>query len=151
MARVFFTLLYGTDELGGLRPQHRIAERSAKSKGQRSEAAAGVALNKASELHGVGRLSSGFDLMEVVSEYRALRASVLELWHQSKPQPDERDVSDITRFNESIDQSLAEAVMSYTHRIDQSRDLFLAWRSSQGLRFRSRRMAPTSRNRQPTL
>jgi signal transduction histidine kinase len=102
------------------------AEQSAKSKGHRRDVAGGIALEGASELHAVGRLGSGFDLMEVVSEYRALRASVLELWHESKPEPHERDVSDLTRFNESIDQSLAKAVMSYTQRVDQSRDLFMA-------------------------
>jgi signal transduction histidine kinase len=64
--------------------------------------------------------------MEVVSEYRALRASVLRLWSDSEPEPDERDVDDLTRFNESIDQSVAKAVSSYTKRVDQARDLFLA-------------------------
>jgi signal transduction histidine kinase len=102
------------------------AQRSAEAKGHRRDGGGGIALNGASELHAVGRLGSGFDLLEVVSEYRALRASVLPLWHESKPQPHERDVSDLTRFNESIDQSLAKAVMSYTQKVDQSRDLFLA-------------------------
>lgn len=68
----------------------------------------------------------GFDLLEVVSEYRALRASVLRQWHDSGFPPRESDVDDVTRFNESIDQSLAKAVSSYTKRVDQSRDLFLA-------------------------
>jgi hypothetical protein len=62
-------------------------ERSAKSKGRSRDGEGGVALNGASELHAVGRLGSGFDLLEVVSEYRALRASVLELWHESAPEP----------------------------------------------------------------
>jgi len=65
-------------------------------------------------------------LVEVVSEYRALRASVLQLWRDSAPEAHERDVDDLTRFNESIDQSLAKAVSSYIKRVDQSRDLFLA-------------------------
>lgn len=99
-------------------------QQSAKSKGHHRDA--GAALNGASEIHAIGRLGSGFDLLEVVSEYRALRASVLELWHESKPEPHERDVNDLTRFNESIDQSLGKAVMSYTQKVDQSRDLFLA-------------------------
>ncbi len=102
------------------------AERSAKSKGRRPDTVGSSALNGASELHAVGRLGSGFDLIEVVSEYRALRASVLELWHDSKPNADDRDVADVTRFNESIDQSLAKAVTSYTQKVDQSRNLFLA-------------------------
>ncbi|MBD2111717.1 sensor histidine kinase, partial [Nodosilinea sp. FACHB-141] len=37
-------------------------------------------LDHASVLHGVARMGSGFDIMEVISEYRALRASVLRLW-----------------------------------------------------------------------
>ena len=40
--------------------------------------------------------------------------------------PDLNDLDDITRFNETIDQSLAKAVASYTHRVDQSRRMFLA-------------------------
>jgi signal transduction histidine kinase len=83
-------------------------------------------LHGASERHAIGRLGSGFELDELVSEYRALRASVLRLWHESGPEPHDSDVDDVTRFNESIDQSLAKAVSSYTKRIDQSRDLFLA-------------------------
>ena len=35
-------------------------------------------------------------------------------------------MDDLTRFNESIDQSVAKAVSSYTRRVDQARDLFLA-------------------------
>jgi len=116
-------LLATVDDMNS--PQSAV-ERSAKSKGHSPGVAGASALNGASELHAVDRLGSGFDLMEVVSEYRALRASVLELWHESKPQPHDRDVSDLTRFNESIDQSLAKAVMSYTQRVDQSRDLFMA-------------------------
>src|SRR5688572_496306 len=99
-------------------------ERSAKSRGAPRDG--GAELNGASELHAIDRLGSGFNLMEVVSEYRALRASVLELWRDSAPAPHERDVDDVTRFNESIDQSVARSVSSYTRRVDQARDLFLA-------------------------
>lgn len=84
------------------------------------------ALDGASHAHAVDRLGLGFDMLEVMSEYRALRASVLQLWRDSEPEADERDVDDLTRFNESIDQSLSKAVASYTKRIDQARDMFLA-------------------------
>ena len=83
-------------------------------------------LDHASKQHGVERVGSGFDIMEVVSEYRALRASVLRLWRANRPQSDINDINDITRFNEAIDQSLAEAVSSYTKRVEQSRHMFLA-------------------------
>ncbi len=70
-------------------------------------------LDGAANAHAVDRLELGFDMLEVMSEYRALRASVLELWHQSGPVPDIHDVDDLTRFNESIDQSLSQAVASF--------------------------------------
>ncbi len=108
-----------------MRSERSSAERSERSRGHRREGD-GAALNGASEQHAIGRLGSGFDLLELVSEYRALRASVLRLWHESGVRPHDCDVDDVTRFNESIDQSLAKAVSSYTKRVDQSRDLFLA-------------------------
>jgi hypothetical protein len=96
-----------------MRSEQSATERSAKSHG-RGPHDVGLSLNGASELHALDRLGSGFDLLEVVSEYRALRASVLRLWHESGVQPQESDVDDVTRFNESIDQSLVKAVSSYT-------------------------------------
>lgn len=72
------------------------------------------------------RLGLGFDMLEVMSEYRALRASVLQLWHDSGPSAEDRNVEDLTRFNESIDQSLSKATASYIKRVDQARDMFLA-------------------------
>src|SRR5678816_3250668 len=59
------------------------AQQSDKSRGRRPPGDESAGLNGASELHAVGRLGSGFDLMEVISEYRALRASVLRLWNES--------------------------------------------------------------------
>ncbi|QOV89180.1 HAMP domain-containing histidine kinase [Humisphaera borealis] len=106
-------------------------ERSARSRSHGSETSTTdttkiSSLDEASEAHAIDRLGSGFDLLEVVSEYRALRASVLRLWRDSEPDADERDVEDVTRFNESLDQSIAKTVSSYTKRVDQSRDMFLA-------------------------
>jgi signal transduction histidine kinase len=116
-----------------MRSAQTATERAAKSRGhgdkghvQAGHDGDGAELDGASEIHAIGRLGSGFDLLEVVSEYRALRASVLQLWAASGREPNARDVDDVTRFNESIDQSVAKAVSSYTKRVDQSRDLFLA-------------------------
>jgi signal transduction histidine kinase len=102
------------------------AQRAKKSKGGPHSGKDSDALDGASDLHAVDRLGLGFDMLEVMSEYRALRASVLQLWHNSAPDADDRDVDDLTRFNESIDQSLSKAVASYTTRVDQARDMFLA-------------------------
>jgi signal transduction histidine kinase len=106
-----------------MRSLQSATQQAAKARGHYHDDAP---LNGASEMHAVGRLGSGFDLMEVVSEYRALRASVLRLWRDSAPEAHELEMDDLTRFNESIDQSLTKAVSSYTKRVDQSRDLFLA-------------------------
>ena len=98
-----------------------------KSKGQ-GGAGGGASdrLDDPSSVHGLERVAAGFSLVEVVSEYRALRASVLGLWRKSDPNPDVKDLGDITRFNEAMDQSLAMAVASYTDRVDRSREMFLA-------------------------
>lgn len=104
-----------------------LEEQESKSKGDGG--AGGVAsdrLDIASDMHGVERVSSGFHITDVVSEYRALRASVLRLWRESIPQPDRKDLDDLTRFNESLDQSLARGVASYSKRVDDSRQMFLA-------------------------
>lgn len=101
-------------------------QQSDKSKGQGGGGAESEHLDSASQEHAIARLGEGFNLIEVVSEYRALRASVLRLWQAAVHEADARDLEDLTRFNESIDQSLAEAVRSYTSRVDESRELFLA-------------------------
>jgi signal transduction histidine kinase len=102
------------------------AEQSDKSKGEGHAGRDSVRVDRASDVHASGRVRSGFDLLALVAEYRALRASVIRLWRDSAPNPDLRDLDDLTRFNESIDQSLTEAVRSYTQRVDRSRQMFLA-------------------------
>jgi signal transduction histidine kinase len=101
-------------------------QQSRKSKGHGGGGEESDQLDHASREHAIERLRDGFDLIEVVSEYRALRASVLQLWKAAVHTPDEHDLEDLTRFNESMDQSLAEAIRSYSHRLDESRELFLA-------------------------
>ena len=104
-----------------------LQQQASKSKGNGGAGGAeSDAVDHASSLHGVERVGSGFHITDVVSEYRALRASVLRLWRESLPQPNPNDIDDITRFGESIDQSLSRAVSSYTKRLDQSRQMFLA-------------------------
>lgn len=102
-------------------------QRVSKSKGKGgADSKASDRLDHVSQFHGSERVSLGFDIMEVVAEYRALRASVLRLWRESQPRPNSDDIYDIMRFNEAIDQSLIEAVGSYTNRVEQSRRMFLA-------------------------
>lgn len=100
------------------------SERAAKSKG----------LGEATDLpesaataHGALRQLSGFDLVQLVAEFRALRASVLALWQRcTVPGTDITVLEENIRFNEAIDKALAESVKSYSTNVDASRDMFLA-------------------------
>jgi signal transduction histidine kinase len=76
-------------------------------------------------MHATLRLRDGFDIDQMVSEYRALRASVVKLWIARKPPAAESDINDLTRFNEAVDQAIAESVAEYTRLINDSRNLFL--------------------------
>lgn len=80
----------------------------------------------AAEVHGAGRAESGFTLGEMVSEYRALRASVIRLWtEESGTLSRGDDLEDLMRFNEAIDQALAESITRYTLDLDHSKEMFL--------------------------
>jgi signal transduction histidine kinase len=71
------------------------------------------------------RIESGFDLVQIMAEYRALRATVLRLWRQTHPDDFAAGALEITRFAEAIDQNVAEAVPYYEERESQYRDRFL--------------------------
>ena len=60
----------------------------------------------------------------MVSEFRALRASVTRLWIGQYKDINEHQLLDLIRFNESIDQALAESTKQFTKNLDASRDLF---------------------------
>ena len=80
----------------------------------------------AAQTHAAVRFAGGFDIGQMASEYRALRASVLKLWSETGSVFDAEDVADVTRFNESFDQELAESVSFYTNRVAHSRELVVA-------------------------
>jgi signal transduction histidine kinase len=79
----------------------------------------------AAEIHASLRRGDGFNIDQMVSEYRALRASVVKQWTRSKHQLAPTDLEDLTRFNEAIDQAMAESVAQFTKEIDESRNIFL--------------------------
>lgn len=104
-------------------PQGRI-EQAEKSRGNAPGREGGVPT--AAEQHGAGRAESGFTVEQMVSEYRALRASVIRLWTRARGEPAPTDLEDLTRFNEAVDQSLAESIWRYTDDLNTSREMFLA-------------------------
>lgn len=99
-------------------------EQSEKSKG--NAPAPDTSQRTAAEKHGTGRAESGFTIDQMVAEYRALRASVIRLWTRDQPEVTRTDLDDLTRFNEAIDQSLAESTARFTHDLDHSKEMFLA-------------------------
>ena len=66
------------------------------------------------EQHASQRLAAGFTINQMVSEYRALRASVLKLWAAVSHEGLDTDPEDVTRFNEAVDQALAESVARFS-------------------------------------
>lgn len=94
-------------------------EQTQKSHGEKKQ----TQLITAAQTHAALRFAGGFDIGQMASEYRALRASVLKLWTNTSPAFDAVDIVDMIRFNESIDQELAESVNFYTDRVAQAREL----------------------------
>lgn len=97
-------------------------EQAEKSKG-RAPTAAGTP-ESAAQTHAVLRAHSGFDINQLVAEYRALRASVLRLWLDAGPL-DESGMEDVIRFNEAIDQAVAESVGYFHQQVERARNLLL--------------------------
>lgn len=94
--------------------------RHERSLGKRPEKQ-GPAVTESARGHAQGRLSQGFTLNQLVAEYRALRASVIRRWRAEVGASDERQLEQLTRFNEAIDQSLADSVNWYNARIEDAR------------------------------
>ena len=61
----------------------------------------------------------------MVAEYRALRATVLRLWNAASNKVQVEDLEDVTRFNEAVDQAIAESLQVFVTEVDRARDLFL--------------------------
>ena len=78
------------------------------------------------ESHASQRQHAGFTIVQLVSEYRALRASVLKLWSQQSTAAQEAGAGEVTRFNEAIDQAFAESVTRFNQDVEQAKETFLA-------------------------
>ena len=83
------------------------------------------AARTAAQTHAGTRALHGFDIVQMVSEYRALRASVLRLWTDDNPTPDRHALEDVNRFNEAIDQAVAESAGYFAQEVERWRNVFL--------------------------
>lgn len=62
---------------------------------------------------------------QMVSEYRALRSSVLRLWLANHRMDAEHDMQDMIRFNEAIDQALIESIATFGQAVESTRKTVL--------------------------
>lgn len=99
-------------------------EQTAKAKGEGPEKT--PSLDEAAASHGELRHNVGFDLVQMTSEFRHLRACVIRMWVSSLTSPDLKYFQDMIRFNEAIDEALAESTAAYAEQVGRSRDIFLA-------------------------
>ena len=81
--------------------------------------------NTIGEIHAALRQAGGFDLDQMVSEYRCLRASIIKIWQEQESETISERTSDMIRFNEAIDQTMSDSISYYTKKVDHSRTLLL--------------------------
>lgn len=75
--------------------------------------------------HASQRFEQGFSFDHLVSEFRALRASVIRRWTEQITQPTHDHLDQLTRFGEAMDQALSESASLYSKKVDDSRNLLL--------------------------
>lgn len=108
--------------IADLRTQQTDKESKLKSEG--AYAPFSDAAKTAAQTHATERANQGFDVVQLLSEYRVLRATVLRLWRKHHV-PDSDAGEDADRFNEAVDQAIAESVGSFAAQVDQWRNVFL--------------------------
>ncbi|MFN2323138.1 MAG: diguanylate cyclase domain-containing protein [Trueperaceae bacterium] len=96
------------------------SERDAKSKGHEPKDGE----ESSADRHGGERYASGFSVMETVSEFRALRASVVSRWTVANETVTAEQLEDLTRFHEAIDQAVAESLEQYATEKETKTRLF---------------------------
>ncbi|BAL27510.1 sensor histidine kinase [Azoarcus sp. KH32C] len=99
------------------------AQQEQKSVGRGPQLADGD--DSAAHDHGKARAVDHFTFSEMVSEYRALRAAVTHMWLDSAG-VDSESVNQLVRFNEAVDQVLAESVVRFAATLENESDLFTA-------------------------
>lgn len=102
-------------------PQSKL-QQAEKAKGRQVRPALG---ETAAEQHGTQRADLGFRVDQITAEYRALRASVIRLWLETRPVIGMEEADELIRFNEAVDQALAESVARFTVAAAQDRTLFM--------------------------
>ncbi|WP_166253656.1 putative bifunctional diguanylate cyclase/phosphodiesterase [Marinobacter salicampi] len=97
---------------------HRESARKALGKGKDP-------ISVAAENHGTGRLKQGLSILQVIQELRALRARVIEVW-VGPGGLTAQELDELVRFNEAVDQLIANSVSSYSNQKKHESRLFEA-------------------------
>jgi signal transduction histidine kinase len=79
----------------------------------------------AAQQHGSQRAELGFHVDHITAEYRALRASVVRLWLETGPAMGSAEIDELVRFNEAVDQAVAESMERFTMAAARDRALFI--------------------------
>ncbi|RZS85801.1 sensor histidine kinase [Pigmentiphaga kullae] len=87
------------------------------------EAAHGV--TRQAHVHARNRLRAGFTLTEMVAEFCALRANILERWGRETDEMGTDAREDLVRFNQALDLALKESISRYSAGLERARDLFV--------------------------
>jgi signal transduction histidine kinase len=78
------------------------------------------------ETHADVRVAQGFAVDAMMTEYRALRASVVRLWTESSLiEYDAHNMAQLTRFNEAIAEAIAESITRYADVMKQTSNVFI--------------------------
>ena len=109
------------DIVADLRTPQSAAEQRDKAQGRTAHA---TNPESAASSHGRSRADDGFGVNQMIAEYRALRASVLRLWAADQALSGDA-IDDMMRFNEAIDQAVAESLLEFSRTVESWRNVFL--------------------------
>lgn len=109
------------DIVADLRTPQTAAEQRDKAQGRAAHA---TNPESAASSHGRSRADDGFGVNQMIAEYRALRASVLRLWAADQALSGDA-IDDMMRFNEAIDQAVAESLLEFSRTVESWRNVFL--------------------------
>lgn len=100
-----------------------VPEARAKSVGHSPDSS--PALTTAAHAHATQRFAQGFTVNQMVSEYRALRAAVIERWTSQLGEVASSHLDELVRFGECVDQAVAESLSVHLGQLEKSRNLLL--------------------------
>lgn len=102
------------------------AQQADKSKGLQQDSRRSASAAMAAAEYGHGLAGTGFTVLDIAGEFRALRASVIRLWVTQSSQSGRVELDELIRFNEAIDEAIAYSLEGYVSDIEETRRRFLA-------------------------